>query len=211
MQQDYFKRGETSKPIDHEQRPRGRVYEAIMELSRLAANVAESMEEQINRAARLIGDCLLGGKKVLACGNGGSAADAQHFVAELVGRMCRERRSLPAISLSTDPSVVTALGNDYGYDLVFGRQVEGLGQPEDVLLVLSTSGRSVNVLRAVETASRNGLHTVALLGEGGDPLLDDCDVCIHVPSRDTQRVQELHTAVLHVICEYVEERVISGN
>ena len=190
---------------------RGRVYESFMDLSRLAVTVAEVMEARIEESAKLITACLLAGKKVLACGNGGSAADAQHFVAELVGRMGRERRSLPAISLSADPSVVTALGNDYGYERVFARQVEGLGQPGDVLLAISTSGRSPNVLRAIETARRCGLQTVSLVGEGGDSLLANCDVCVHIPSRNTQRVQEIHTAVLHAICDHVEEQLVASS
>lgn len=188
---------------------RGPIYEAIVDLSRLAARVADTMEVQIEQAGRLVVDCFLAGAKVLACGNGGSVADAQHLVAELVGRVSRERQSLPAISLSADPSVVTALSNDYGYDRVFARQIEGLGQPGDVLVAISTSGHSTNVLRAVDTARLQGLHTIALLGEGGNSLLADCDVCIHISSRDTQRVQELHTAVLHAICDYVEQQVVA--
>ena len=169
--------------------------------------MAESIEGQIEQGGKLVTDCLQAGGKVLACGNGGSAADAQHFVAELVGRMSRERQSLPAISLSTDPSVLTALGNDYGYDSIFARQIEGLGRPGDILMAISTSGHSPNVLRGVEAARQRGLHTVALLGEGGDPLLGDCDVCIHIPSRNAQRVQEVHTAVLHAICDHVERQI----
>lgn len=192
------------------QRKRGRVYEALMALSQLASCVADSMEEQIEQTAKLVAECLLVGKKVLACGNGGSAADAQHFVAELVGRMSRERQPLPAISLTTDPSVVTALSNDYGYEHVFARQVEGLGQPGDTLLAISTSGRSPNVLRAIESARQCGLRTIALAGENGDLLVGKCEICIQIPSHDTQRVQELHTAVLHAICDYVEERLTSA-
>ena len=196
----------------HRHKPgRGPIYEAIMDLSELAAKVADAMEAQIEQAGRLVTDCLLAGGKVLACGDGGSAADAQHFVAELVGRIRKERQSLPAISLSADPSVLTALSNDYGYDCVFARQIEGLGQPGDVLVAITTSGRSPNVLKAIETARQRGLHTLALLGEGGDPLLEDCDVCVHIPSRDAQRVQELHTAVLHAICDYVERQVVASS
>ena len=194
----------------HRESSRGPIYEAIMDLSRLAAKVAESMGERIEQAGRLVTDCLLAGGKVLTCGNGGSAADAQHFVAELVGRMRRERQSLPAISLSTDPSVLTALSNDYGYDSVFARQIEGLGQPGDVLVAISTSGRSPNVLKAIKTAQQRGLHTIVLLGAGGNPLLAACDVCINIPSRDAQRVQELHTAVLHAICDHVERQVVAS-
>lgn len=184
-------------------------YDALMDLSRLAATVAATMIDPISQASHIVATCLLSGHKVLACGNGGSAADAQHFVAELIGRMTHERPSLPAIALSSDPSIVTALSNDYGYTQVFARQVEGLGQPGDVLLVISTSGRSPNVLCALETAHRRGLHTIALLGEGGDPLLETCNVCLHIPARNTQRVQELHTALLHAICAHVEQQVLA--
>ncbi len=184
-----------------------RIHEALMELSRLAAVVAAPLAAQVAEAGRIVAACLAEGGKVLACGNGGSAADAQHFVAELVGRMSRERRALPALALSSDPSVVTALGNDYGFEHVFARQVEALGRPGDVLVAISTSGRSPNVVRAVETARRQGLRTIALLGEGGATALESSDVCLHVPSANAQRVQELHTAALHALCDYVERRV----
>lgn len=189
------------------QSSRGPIYDSLLELSRLAVRVADSLESQIDQAAQLVMGCLATGNKVLVCGNGGSAADAQHFAAELIGKMARERRALPAISLAVDPSTVTALGNDYGFDNVFARQVEGLGRPSDVLLVISTSGRSTNILKALDTARQNGLRTIALVGEGGDPSLDACDVCVHVPSPNSQRVQELHTAILHLICAHVESRI----
>ncbi len=147
---------------------------------------------------------------MLVCGNGGSAADAQHFAAELVGRMCRERRPLPAIALSSDPSVVTALGNDYGYEQLFARQVEAHGTPGDVLVAISTSGRSRNIVAALETARRLRMQTIALVGPGGDPALDDCDHCLRVPTSDTQHIQELHTALLHAMCARVEEAVVAG-
>lgn len=187
---------------------RGRFAEAVLELSRLAIRTADTLEAEVGRAGELVTRCILAGQKVLVCGNGGSAADAQHFVAELIGRMTVERRSLPAITLSTDPSVVTALGNDYGFENVFARQVEGLGQRGDVLIAISTSGRSPNVLRAVEAAHRGELQTVALLGEKGDSALDRCTVTLHIPSSNTQRVQEMHMAVLHAICEQVEQAIV---
>lgn len=186
----------------------GRFYESAMELSRLAKRSADDLEEQVGRAGALVSECVLGGRKVLACGNGGSAADAQHFVAELIGRMTAERRSIPAIALSSDPSVVTALGNDYGFENVFARQVAGLGKGGDILVAISTSGRSPNILKAVQAARGAGLQTVAVLGDGGDPLLDECSVALHVPSGNTQRVQELHMAILHAICEHVERAVL---
>jgi D-sedoheptulose 7-phosphate isomerase len=148
---------------------------------------------------------LLAGGRVLAFGNGGSAADAQHFVAELVGRMRRERAALAAIALTTDPSVVTAVGNDMGFDAVFRRQVEAHGRPGDVALGISTSGRSPNVVLALRAARERGLVTVGLTGNGGGSLAGRVDHLIDVPHADTQRIQEVHTMVLHVLCEVVEE------
>ena len=184
--------------------------EALLELSRLAAELADGIGSAVERAGQVIVESIGAGGKLLACGNGGSAADAQHFVAELVGRMGPERRSLPAITLSVDPSAVTAIGNDYGYENVFARQVEGLGRSGDVLLAISTSGKSPNVLRAIRAAREKGMRVVALSGQGGDSLLGECDVAIHIPSANTQRVQELHMALLHAICGHIDACVLSG-
>ncbi|HEY9517484.1 MAG TPA: SIS domain-containing protein [Gemmatimonadaceae bacterium] len=186
------------------------VRQSLMELSSLAAALAGELGGPVELAGQLIVESMRAGGKLMACGNGGSAADAQHFVAELLGRMGPERRSLPAITLSVDPSAVTAIGNDYGYENVFARQVEGLGRRGDVLLAISTSGRSQNVLRAIRAARGRGMRVIALSGQGGDPLLGECEVCVHIPSANTQRVQELHMAVLHAICGYVDDQVLSG-
>lgn len=187
---------------------------AFLDLSHLAGRMARTFVPRIEEAAALLGKCVAGGGKVLVCGNGGSAADAQHFAAELVGRLRRERRALPSISLATDPSIVTALANDYGYDQVFARQVEAHGAEGDVLLGISTSGRSPNVLNAFAAARRQGLATVALVGgETGAPLealRETCDLVLSMPTADTQRIQEAHTAVLHALCEGLEEWVL-GN
>jgi D-sedoheptulose 7-phosphate isomerase len=148
---------------------------------------------------------LLAGGRVLAFGNGGSAADAQHFVAELVGRMRKERAALAAIALTTDPSIVTAVGNDMGFAAVFRRQVEAHGRPGDVALGISTSGRSPNVVEGLRAARERGLLTVGLTGNGGGALAGHVDHLIDVPHPDTQRIQEVHTMVLHVLCEVVEE------
>jgi D-sedoheptulose 7-phosphate isomerase len=148
---------------------------------------------------------LLAGGRVLAFGNGGSAADAQHFVAELVGRMRRERTALAAIALTTDPSILTEVGNDMGFDAVFRRQVEAHGRPGDVALGISTSGRSPNVIEGLRAARERGLLTVGLTGNGGGALAGRVDHLIDVPHPDTQRIQEVHTMVLHVLCEVVEE------
>ena len=172
--------------------------EAAAAHERMAAGVAPVVE-----AARVITAALRGGGKVLAFGNGGSAADAQHFVAELVGRYEQERRAWPAIALSTDSSILTAVGNDYGFDRVFARQIEAHGQPGDVALGITTGGQSPNVLRALETANARGLVTIALTGRGGQA---GTIAKVHVPVAEsrTSRVQEVHATLLHVICELVE-------
>lgn len=160
-------------------------------------------------AAEMIADAInIGGSKVLVCGNGGSAAQAQHFAAELVGRYRKERRALPAIALTTDTSALTAIANDYGYECVFERQVWALARAGDVLIVLSTSGRSQNVIEAVGAAGQCGAKTIAITGEGDRDGVGgmDIDVHIEIPSNDTALIQELTQHVLHTIAEIVEER-----
>jgi len=152
-----------------------------------------------------IAESLHAGGRVLAFGNGGSAADAQHFAAELVGRFQRERPALSALALTTDPSVVTSISNDMGYAAVFRRQVEAHGRPGDVALGISTSGRSPNVVEALRVARARGLVTVGLTGDGGGELASLVQHLIAVPHPDTQRVQEVHAMVLHVLCQVVEE------
>jgi D-sedoheptulose 7-phosphate isomerase len=154
---------------------------------------------------RGMADSLLAGGRVLAFGNGGSAADAQHFAAELVGRFARERPGLSAIALSTDPSVVTAVSNDMGYPAVFRRQIEAHGRAGDIALGISTSGRSPNVIEALRAARARGLVTVGLTGEGGGEVKGLVQHLIAVPHPDTQRVQEVHAMVLHVLAQVVEE------
>jgi len=148
---------------------------------------------------------LLAGGRVLAFGNGGSAADAQHFVSELVGRLARDRRALSALALTTDPSVVTSIGNDLGFAAVFRRQVEAHGRPGDVALGISTSGRSPNVIEALRAARERGLVTVGLTGNGGGEVRGLVHHLIDVPHPDTQRIQEVHAMVLHLLCGVVEE------
>jgi D-sedoheptulose 7-phosphate isomerase len=150
---------------------------------------------------------LRGGGRVLAFGNGGSAADAQHFAAELVGRFRSERRALAVLALTTDPSVMTAVGNDMGYEMVFRRQVEAHGRQGDVALGISTSGRSPNVVEGLRAARERGLLTVGLTGNGGGDVARLVDHLIDVPDADTQRVQEVHAMVVHVLCQAVEEAV----
>jgi len=160
---------------------------------------------QLLDVGRRLADSLLAGGRVLAFGNGGSAADAQHFVAELVGRLDCERRGLSAIALATDPSVVTAVANDMGYASVFRRQVEAHGRAGDVALGISTSGRSPNVVEALRAARARGLVTVGLTGEGGGEIAGLVQHLIAVPHPDTQRVQEVHGMVLHVLAQVIEE------
>lgn len=150
-------------------------------------------------------EALKSGNKVLFCGNGGSAADAQHLAAELIGRFQKKRRSLASVALTTDTSILTAVANDYGYDEVFARQVEGLGRSGDVLIGISTSGNSANVVKAALKARDTGMHTIAFTGEGGGKLKDICDITFAVPSKVTARIQEMHIMVGHIICELVEE------
>lgn len=161
----------------------------------------------IGRAGGLLGDCLRGGGKLLVCGNGGSAADAQHFTAELLGRYEREREGLPAIALHADTSTLTAVSNDYGYEQVFARQVAALGRPGDALVAISTSGNSPGIVRAVEAAQRAGLAVVVLTGRDGGALaalLRPSDVEIRVPGTVTARIQEVHILALHCLCELID-------
>jgi D-sedoheptulose 7-phosphate isomerase len=155
------------------------------------------MAPVLKQTGDLFLQCLLDGGKILICGNGGSASDAQHFAAEIVGRFERERRAYPAVALSTDTSILTAVGNDYGYDEVFARQVDGLGRPGDVLMGISTSGNSQNVIRAVKRAGSLGMKTVGLLGKDGGSLKGLVDRAIVIDSTVTARIQETHIFILH--------------
>jgi len=144
------------------------------------------------------------GHKILFCGNGGSAADSQHWAAEIVGRFQKERAGLPAIALTTDTSILTAIGNDYGFDRIFARQVEALGQQGDLLVAISTSGNSANVLAAVEVAKGKGMKIVGLTAQGGGKLAEVSDVILAIPSKTTARAQEIHSLIGHILCEMVE-------
>jgi D-sedoheptulose 7-phosphate isomerase len=161
-------------------------------------------------AGARIAECLRGGGKVLTFGNGGSAADAQHLAGELVGRFLRDRAALSAIALTTDSSVTTAIANDMGYDSVFRRQVEAHGRPGDVAVGITTSGRSPNVVQALQLARERGLVTLGLTGGGGGRLVGAVDYLIDVPHAQTARIQEVHTMVVHVLCQIVEEAMPRG-
>lgn len=164
--------------------------------------------ENIERCAEIIFDALGAGNKVLLCGNGGSASDAQHIAAEFVGRFERERRGLPSIALTTDTSALTAIGNDYGFERLFARQVEALAQPGDVLVGISTSGNSPNVLAAIMTARTLGCKTIGLTGAAGKKLASVCDAAILAPTARTARIQEAHIFIGHVWCEIVDQKFI---
>ncbi|MEC8157702.1 MAG: D-sedoheptulose 7-phosphate isomerase [Pseudomonadota bacterium] len=169
-----------------------------------------ALESEIVSAGKLCANALAQGQSIYLCGNGGSAADAQHIAAELIGRFVSDRRSLPAIALTTDTSVLTAIGNDYGYDEVFSRQVEGLCRKGDVLIAISTSGNSTNVLRAVDAAHVVGSSVIGLLGKSGGVLKRRCDVPLIVPSDVTARIQEMHIVIGHLICALVEKHLDLG-
>ncbi len=173
----------------------------------LREQAARELPAPLVKAAELIGNAIRDGKKLLLCGNGGSAADAQHYATELVARLYqRERPAMAAIALTTDTSALTALANDYGFERVFSRQVEALGQPGDVLLGLSTSGNSANVLAAMAEAKKRGMSVVVFVGRGGK-MAEAADVVLPVPSDNTMRIQEIHSALGHVLCTLIEEYV----
>ena len=170
-------------------------------------NVINSMEDQLVEASKLVVETLKNGNKVLLCGNGGSAADAQHIAAELTGRYKTERRGLPGIALTTDTSALTAIGNDYGYDRVFDRQVESLANKGDLIIGISTSGNSSNVLSALKLASELGCKTIGFTGKSGGEMNKVCDINLVVPSNDTPRIQEMHILFGHTICQIVDNEI----
>ena len=164
----------------------------------------EELENDIEEASELIVSTLKAGNKVLLFGNGGSAGDAQHIAAELTGRYKTERQALPAVALTTDTSAITAIGNDYGFDRIFDRQVEAIGKEEDLLIGISTSGNSRNVLRALAYGKDNGMNTLGLSGKGGGDMKNLCDINIIIPSDDTARIQEMHILIGHVLCGIID-------
>ena len=175
----------------------------------IISRVERELSPQIAEMVTLLVETFNRGGKLLVMGNGGSAADAQHFVAEIVGRFKMERRGLPAIALSTDTSILTAIGNDYGFDKVFHRQVEALASPGDLVVGISTSGNSPNVLQALELARGKGCRTVGLLGKDGGTVKDVCDLALIVPTNDTPRVQEVHITIIHIVCDLLEKTLFA--
>lgn len=172
-----------------------------------SASKMESLSKKLEEAAQMLIATLKEGNKILLCGNGGSAADAQHIAAELTGRYKRERKGLSAIALTTDTSALTAIGNDYGYDFIFSRQCEAIARKGDVLWGISTSGNSKNVLSALRVAKDLGCKTLGFSGRDGGDMWELCDVLLISPSNDTPRIQEMHILMGHILCDLIEKRV----
>jgi D-sedoheptulose 7-phosphate isomerase len=188
-----------------------RIQQQFFDSADLKYAAAEILSRPIADGVRALVDCITAGGKVLACGNGGSAGDAQHFAAEFVGRFERERPGLAAISLTTDSSIITAIGNDYDFDSIFSKQVQALGSPGDVLLAISTSGNSANVLAAIAAAQAREMTVVALTGRNGGLVreaLTETDVHICVPHERTARIQEVHLLVVHCLCDAVDLQLL---
>ncbi len=191
-----------------------RILAHFQESAELKLSAASALSQPIAQAIELMFSALSNGNKILACGNGGSAADCQHFAAELVGRFERERFPLPALALTTDTSILTAVGNDYSYREIFSKQVQAFGQAGDVLLAISTSGNSANVVAAVEAALEREMRVVALTGKDGGligQMLTDADVNICVPHARTARIQEVHLVTIHCICDGIDVALFGGD
>ena len=186
------------------------IRESLESASEVLKSTASSCEGAIAEAADLVVKTLRSGGKVLLCGNGGSAADAQHIATEMTVKMMKVRSPMAAIALTTNSSLLTAQANDLGFETVFSRQIESLGRPGDVLIALSTSGRSPNVLSGVRSASMMGIKVIGLTGGSGGDLAALCDVAIAIPSDQVQRIQEAHMAVCHLICEFAEASLFGG-
>ena len=172
-----------------------------------ALELLRESEAEFDAAVSIMVECLQNGGKILACGNGGSAADASHFMTELLCRFCDDRRSLPGIALTNDGSFLTATANDYGFDHVFARQIEGIGNPGDVLIGISTSGNSPNVLAAIETANAKGVKTIALLGRAGGQTKGVADLDLIIAHETTARIQEAQKVLIHAFCSAIEKRL----
>jgi D-sedoheptulose 7-phosphate isomerase len=177
----------------------------LNESAQVLQQVGQRLTPQIEQAAQLLIHSLKSGGKILLCGNGGSAADAQHLATELVVRLNQERAAIPAIALTVNTSILTAVSNDYQFELVFVRQLEALGKPGDILIAISTSGNSGNVIKAVEYARAAGLTSIGLTGGAGGRLVQKVDLALVVPSQSVQRIQEAHITIGHILCELVEE------
>ena len=186
------------------------IEKVIEEKQALLKKIQEGYLADVEAVGNMLAQILKSGGKILLAGNGGSAADAQHFAGEIVGRFTMERKSLPALSLCVDPSVMTCVANDYGYDQVFARQICGLGKSGDAFVAISTSGNSENLIKALTVAKQNGLKTVGLLGKGGGKIKSLCDHALVVPSDSTPRIQETHTLTVHILCQMIEQEIFGG-
>jgi D-sedoheptulose 7-phosphate isomerase len=182
-----------------------KIREQLRESCRVKQSFSEELLSRIERFALRSAEALAAGRKLVFFGNGGSAADAQHLAAELVVRLHADRPGLPGLALTTNTSVLTATGNDYGFDQLYSRQIESLVEPGDILVAISTSGTSPNVVRGIEAGARRGAFRVALTGETGGALADKVDLLLNVPSRDAQRIQESHITIGHIACGLMEE------
>lgn len=191
----------TAPPVDQ---LRDQINKTLVDGAHVRLKMVEQHLGAITLAAQQVIECLRRGGKVLFCGNGGSAADAQHLAAEFVCRFTRDRVSLPALALTTDTSALTAIGNDYGFEHIYSRQISSIGNPTDLLIAISTSGNSPNVLRGVETARQLGIYTIGLTGENGGALAAAVDLALKVPSSCTAHIQESHIAIGHALCGAVD-------
>ena len=190
-----------------------RIRQLFAESMETKARAAELLPDSILAAGQRMVECLLNGGKILTCGNGGSAGDAQHFSSELLNRFERERPALPAVALTTDSSTLTSIANDYSYNEVFSKQVRALGNTGDVLLAISTSGNSGNVIQAIQAAHDRGMGVVAMTGrEGGEManMYSDGDVEIRVPAQSTARIQEVHLLVIHALCDHIDQQLFGA-
>ncbi len=190
-----------------------RVKQLFAESITTKENTVDVVAEPVVRAAQLMGECLLANRKILSCGNGGSAADAQHFSSELLNRFERERPGLPAIALTTDSSTLTSIANDYSYEEIFSKQVRALGQPGDILLAISTSGNSPNVIQAINAANERDMFVIALTGRDGGKMAGNYrqgDVEIRVNAESTARIQEVHLLLIHCLCDLIDQQLF-GN
>lgn len=181
----------------------------LKESINIKTEVLKCLVPKIEKAAQTIISAIKQGHKILICGNGGSAADSQHFAAELLGRFKKDRSPLPAISLTTDTSILTAIGNDFGFDTVFSKQVDGLGEKGDVFFGISTSGNSRNISEALIVAKNKGIKTIGLLGCGGGKIGEAVDLAVIVPSNNTPHIQENHITIIHAICNVIEQELFA--
>jgi D-sedoheptulose 7-phosphate isomerase len=186
------------------------INEKLNEIIKLVEK-SKSLKEDILNVSKDILDCLQNGGKIIAMGNGGSAADSQHFIAEFVGRFKLERNAISAVSLTTDTSIITAIGNDYDFDSIFSRQCEALVKPEDVIIAISTSGNSKNIVKALEESQGKVAKIIGITGQNDGDMESYCDRMLKVPSNETPHIQEIHRIILHLICEIVEQSIVENS